>query len=391
MPGSLFDTSAKLRRGVVIVLVIVGLVILVDTVIKFFNSPNNPFLTSSTPYLEPNNAFGTIPVPAIPGKGITDDSLPTFAFDGVFGKFPDAAFVYRMEEPREKLDTIESAGRTARNIGFTGDFAEVGDGVLEWQNEAQSRRLSFDRNLGVWRMRTQYFLDAEAARPKRIQENISEYEGKGKSVASSLGFTSQSLSQGKAVAKLAKLGINGLFTSPLNSSSADYVTVDIYRQFDMAKLKSNLSQAQKADLQDLRGIVYKDDPRIGSFHAVLTGQVNDITKDVYEFDFVNYEYINNPAIYPIISPQEAWDRVRSNKGALVLLQSANADYFGQSEVLNVSRFVAAAATTELGYWEPPIENQNRFTYPIYIFRGRVEFSDNRPVGSFVFYVDALRR
>lgn len=394
MPSNLYDTAVKIRQGVVVVLIVVILVLIGDAVIKFLNSDKSPFFVEQSPYLDPNYALLDVPVPNIPTLTIDDNSKPTYIFDGVFSDFPDSAFVYTVERPREKLDTIQQATKTANTVGFTAAYSEVTTEDLQWQNSAQTRTLTFNRNTQAWKLRTQYFLDAEAQKPKTVLADITSYESKARSVISSMGFSDQSLNRGKIEAKFAKLGIDGLFTNPINPSSADYIVVDVYRQLDMSRLKSasqRPTQTTGTEPKDYDGYVYKDDPRIGSLNMVLTGQASDLTKDLYALDFVNYEYNYNYGIYGIISAKEAWDQVRLGKGALRLLQPATADFFSPSQALNVTRFVADASKTELAYWEPPLSDGTRFIYPIYIFRGTAELADNSAPANFVFYMDALKR
>lgn len=393
--NSLFDISTRIRKILLFAAIILLVVIGGDTLIRFLNSPLNPFFAQPSFYIDANNALGEIPVPQIPTQAIDDSSQPAFFVEtSQLPVYPDTAYVYRIEEPREKLNTIENARKTASALGFSSAFSELEGGKIEWKNQAASRSLQFDRNLQTWRMRTQYFVDAEAAKAKELQADIKFYDNKGKSVASGLGFGVASISQGEVVSKFAKLGVNGLFTSPLTSTSSDYVTVDVFRKFSLSRVRNGLSQQvlQSARApRDFDGKVYTNDPRIGSLHMVVTNSVNDLGKDLYELDFVNYEYSTTPGVYRVISPAEAWERIRVGRGALMLLTTQGADYFAPSEVLNVSRFVANAPTVEIGYWEPPITDANRYLFPIYIFRGRAEFADNRPAGEFTFFVDALLR
>ncbi|MCA9378834.1 hypothetical protein KC640_00240, partial [Candidatus Dojkabacteria bacterium] len=338
--NSLYLLSTQVRKIVLLALSVILLVLAIDTAIKFLNSPANPFFPITSLYLDPNDALGSIPSPNIPTQSIDDASSPTFSFEGVFPEMPDSAFVYRIEKPREKLDTIENAVTSAATLGFSADYTEGDSGLLSWENSTQSRSLEFDRNLHTWRMRTQYFVDAEAAKPKSVSADLDSYASKGRSILSTLGFSEPSLTTGVATAQYAKLGINGLFTNPLSASSADYVTIDVYRKLDMsqAKLRSQIPDAlQGVDLpEDYAGTVYKSDPRIGSAHMVVTGEVDNLKRDVYEFDFTDYEYNYNYGIYAVLTPQEAWNKVQLGGGALVLIQSQTADYFSPSPVLNVT-------------------------------------------------------
>jgi hypothetical protein len=392
---SLVKTASQIRRGVVIFLIVAVAIILFDTVSKFLSSGINPFNPTISFYLDPNTTnIGEVPKPKIPSLAIAENSKPTFSVEGLFPAHPDTAFVYKIETPVEKLNTVENAIKTAKTLGFTNNYTQV-NADLTWENNAKTRKLQFNKTNQTWKLRTQYFLDAEALKPKSITEDVTTYANRASGIVASLGFSEQSLNRAKVEAVLAKLGINGLFTNPISASSADYVVIDMYRQFDLARLKSSsqLPQSQRnvTPPPEFDGKVYTDDPRVGSLHMVITdADNNDPSRVVYEFDFTNYTYNYNYGIYRVITPAEAWDKVQQGEGSLTLLQTETADYFAPSVSLEVTKFAVDATKTEIAYWEPPVTDTNRFEYPIYVFRGRAELAGGKQ-GRFVFYVDALKR
>ncbi len=391
---SLIQTASQIRRGVVIFLVAALVIFLFDTVSKFLTSGINPFNPVVSFYLEPNSTnVGDVPVPKIPSLAIAENSKPEFAVEGVFAAHPDSAFAYKIENPVEKLNTVESAIKTAKALGFTNNYTQA-NADLTWENTAKTRSLKFNKTSQTWRLRTQYFLDAEALKPKSVTKDLAIYANQAGGIVSTLGFSEQSLTRAKVESMWAKLGINGLFTNPVAAASADYILIDMYRQFDLARLKATtqLPQSQRnvKPPPEFDGKVYTDDPRVGSLHMVMADGDGDPSRNVYELDFTNYTYNYNYGIYRVLTPAEAWDKVQQGSGSLTLLQNQTADYFAPSVALDVTKFAVDASKTEIAYWEPPVTDTNRFLYPIYVFRGRAELTGGKQ-GIFVFYADALKR
>jgi hypothetical protein len=330
--ASLSQTSSNLRKVVLAFLLFALLLLVIDTVSKFLNSPSNPFVSVGSFYLAPSGFSGvTLPKPTITSNAISDKSNPSFVSEGVFATFPDTALVYKIERPTEKLNTVENAVRASTSLGFSGNGTET-SGVLTWQNTEGTRNLSFTVVDRIWKMTTQYFQDTGALQAKTMDANISTYESAGRRIVSTLGFSSSSLQDPSVTAKFAKLGTNGLFTNPANSAQADYVVIDVYRSLTISMLKpsSQLTEVQKQikdKPSEYTGKVYKNDPRVGSLHAVVSNKAQDLSKDVYELSFTDFEYTSNYGVYSILTPEEAWNEVRLGNGSLTLIKEQTADYF----------------------------------------------------------------
>jgi hypothetical protein len=344
--------------------------------------------------LAPNNAFGPLPEPVIPNVSIAGDSKPTFDLsNGQLPRFPDTVLVYNISLPRVSFDTLDKTVRSAGQLGFTNTYQEVSSNVLRWQNPSGTRSLEVDNNTGRWQMRTQYFFDTIALLNRQLNTIPNYYGQRGVSIASQLGFTDDSFNQPPSVATFARLGTDGLFTNPLTSASANYVVVDIYRNLPMSALKptNQLNEAQKQLTnrpQETKGKVYKADPRRGAIRLVVGGDATKTNEDVFAIDFQAYRYSTNYGIYSVVTPQEAITRLQQGKGSLMQIQLLTDDYFGNNKQLSVKRFVIEPTETELAYFEGG--DDSKYTYPIYVFKGRVETNDNK-TGRFVFYVDALQR
>jgi len=394
--ATLYQTASQVRRIIVFVLLGVIVILVVDNVSRFLNSPNNPFAPRISFYLDPDTNLGDIPVPDMKSFSISSDSNPVFTIEGVFGKFPDSAFVYPIERPREKLTTVEDATSTATQLGFTGSYTAISTDEISWQNAQATRTLTFNKVTQQWRLRTKYLFDAAALAVKQLNPNIDFYSGLGIGLASRLGFNDRSLQQGTGKATYALLGPDGLFTKPFDQQSANYVSIDIFRTLPLARVK-NINDlpgtVKQSDLPaNFDGSVYTIDPiygsLYGSMHMIVSNQAATLSNDMYELDFINYTYnYTNFGVRSVVTPEEAWDKARRGEGALTELRLETADYFAQNQSLKVNKFAANGVRTEIGYWEP--NPWDGFVYPVYIFHGRAETDKGN--ANFTFFVDAIRR
>lgn len=397
--ATLFQTSQNTRRGIIYALVFILAVTTLDFGLRTLESSSQFFAPASSFYLDRLDS-DTLAIPELPlqSLGIANNSNPTFLVEGTFPEHPTTTYVHLIEQPRLRLDYESNAVRTATTLGFVpgSQYTSLnGDRKthLLWENPARTRSLQYNAETLVWTLRTQYFSDVAALQQKVLLPNDITYINSAKNIISSLGFGSaRGLSGGKVIATYALLGNDALFTSPLSSVTANYVVIDVFRSLPLARLKPTNQRPSLGPNQTLPrefdGFVYKDDPRTGSLHMVVSDSANNLARDIYELDFVDYVYRNSEVIRRIKSPADAWTDVREGLGKLRLLKPQTADYFAESQPLDVQRFVVSAPATELAYYEP--STWDGFVYPIYVFRGRAELT-NGLSADFVFYTDALDR
>lgn len=354
--ASLSQTTSTIRRGVIGFLVVAILIVAVDTLIKFNNSPVNPFVQIGDFYVPADSAFGSIPEPPIDSLAIAEDSEPTFIINGEFPETPNTALVYALNRPRTRFDTVDNAVATAVQLGFSSNYSEAGD-VLTWERDGGTRSLSFNQLSKEWSYDTQYFLDPIGQRAKELEDTPQFYSRRLSSALGTLGITDSSINEATAVANFAKLGTDGLFTRPTDQRAADYVIIDLYRSLQSSAIlpDSQLSEIQR-QVEDppeaTESLVYTQDPRRGSLRAVATNDMQPLSDDLFSLEFTDFSYNYNYGVYEIVSPEEAWERIRNGDGYLVLSKLATDDYFAPNRILSVQNFVANAPETEFGYFEP---------------------------------------
>lgn len=395
--ASLYNTANRIRRIFFIAMTAVIFILVVDTAVKYIQSPNSPFQPAPNFYLETNSVLGEIAAPSIPSLSIAnEDTQPSFLVNGRFPEYPTTCLVYSIDRPRETLSTVANATKTATALGFIEQYEDISSRELLWKNnqETPTRTLLFNKVEQTWRMTTQFFVDINKSNTENVNDDVSFYANNSlkTNILRALNFTDRSITEGVAEPKLAKLNVNGFFSSPFNPAEADYVYYPIYRQLNFALLKpaSQLPSGLEPP-EEFVGKVYKTDPRVGSLQMTIAGTLRstaDYSKDIFDISFADYTYNFSYGVRKIISPDQAWSRVQNGDGSLVLIQLDSTDYFAGNDSVDVKRFTLNAAATEMGYWEP--DEWDGFVYPIYIFRGQIETQDGQ-TGKFIFYVDALSR
>lgn len=396
--ATLYQFSNNARKGVILILVLVVAILLVDTYSKF-QSSNGVIITNQTRfYSKPDKALGEIPALVIKSIATDTSVKPTYSRQSVHSNnYPDVAYVYAIEKPREKLDSFENAQAIAQSLGFSpNSYTSKGNNTFEWSSSFGTKVLTYNKVSQVWSLKTAYADNIEAKKIKSISTDITSYQRNAISLVSELGFPIQGISEDTIDARFSKLSFDGSFMAldKVEGSAVDtYVVINIKRYLRLADLlpESELQvlRQQKIAIPSARdAFVYQSDPRDGELRLVVSNNMQDYSKDVFEMSFINFVYTGSKGVYQLITPDEAWNNAQSGQGALVSLIPQGYNYFVDYPTAGISKFVADATKTELGYYEP--EEWTGFVYPIYIFKGRAELSDGRQA-SFTYFVDALKR
>jgi hypothetical protein len=396
--ASLYQSAINARRGVIVVLVLLVLVLGIDTVSKLYE--REALLAPSTPrfYMNANRIFDEIERPVIPGITTARNNTTVYTLTGFFEEdFPDVAYVYKIEEPREKLFAFEDAQAAVKLLGFDTNVpienVDKGDGNYEWITANGSKTIKFNKIQQTWDLKTFYDSNVEAKKTKTLLSDIEAYQDNGSNLVDRLGFETIGIEDALIDVKFAKLQ-NGFFFRNDNYQEADYVFLNFFRKLRFADLKPKEEQP-KIDNEALIPeeydvYTYTSDPRFGQIKAVVSNSLTNYPVDVYELEFQNYEYsTSEKGAYLIISAEEAWSKIQLGQGSLVSIIPQGSNYFNNYATnLNVQRFSADRNRTKLGYWEPEV--WTGFVYPIYIFEGTATLSDGRTAG-FTYFVEAIKR
>ncbi|MDQ7021448.1 MAG: hypothetical protein Q9M91_06510 [Candidatus Dojkabacteria bacterium] len=240
-------------------------------------------------------------------------------------------------------------------------------------------------------MTTDWYENAAALGLKSISSDITYYASEAKELLNSLGFTGLGLSSGQAEIRYSVLGLDGIFFEAETVNEADFVFISIFRKLpqSIVRVREEIPEAYRETVpENTVGKVYSTDPREGQVNLIVSNQLKNYPSDVFSIDFVDFDY-STPALYEVVTPDEALTNLQRGNGSLVYFQDSNTDYFANlSTNVAVTEFRVDATRTELAYWEP--EDWAGYTYPIYVFKG-VARLENGGLANFTFFVDAIKR
>lgn len=389
--ASLYQTAQNARRILLGVLVVVVLILLYDTFSRVQEGINTG--NERRFYMNADLKFGNLPQVDIPSISLAEGSNPIFARLSVFPPFPDVAYVYRIEEPKEKLLTFENAIETAEVLGFSRASLREEGREMVWKAAEDTKTLRFNKDTQVWQLTTSYLDNLEARRRKTILNQTQTYANNATTLLNRLGFNNIfGFRDGQAVVRLALIGVDGSFIETQNASEAQYVSVNLFRKLPLADLKPDNEQPElergEVKPQARTGLVYTSDPRTGIFRIVASNDLTNYSRDIFELNYIDLNYTGETGKYFIITPDEAWTKAQNGHGSLVSIEPQNVDYFSEYPTVNVRRFEMDARRTTLAYYEP--REWNGYVTPIYIFEGTATLDDGR-LANFRFFVDALQR
>lgn len=392
--ASLYKSAGRVRKGVV-VFVIFAIVLTIWGFISGFFSSEQFFVDPEAGryYTIPDFALDQIPPIEIPGISHNQDAR--FEQQSAHQNFfTDVAIVYSVEKPRQKLLSVERAERVVLNLGFDINNRTVGSDPnnLIWTKDSGTKSILYNKETQVWDYTTNYRQNTDALSRKALT-TLDQYIVRSRSVIGSLDFDSFGFGSPTITAIYTTLGVDGIFRDTQNQADADYVYIELNRVIPLANLKvqnpPQIPEGLEDLIVDLEAQVYSDDPRFGQIHIVASSSMEDITRDIYELDFIDFEYNQSKTgVYPITTPDEAWVNIQRGNGSLVFIQPQGENYYTNFDSIEVREFTADFRETKLGYWEP--QNWTGFVTPIYVFKGTATLADGR-LAEFIYYVDALKR
>jgi hypothetical protein len=390
--ASLYTTANNARKIIVIIVAIVVVILIADTFLKWREATAPATSNERRFYLDPDLALGTIPVPEIPKLDVDISGVPIVQ-ESIHSLFPDASYVYKIEQPREKINTLENASKTASTLGFlaTG-LTNLGNNSFRWAIPDSSKTLNFNKVSQVWEMNTVYENNIDAKRAKTLSNNLQTYNSRATGLVTTLGFRDAlGLQDPEVDSRYLVRTERGEALETQKFNEANYIAINLFRKIAQSDLKPQGEQPELL-LNEIRpvartGKVYSDDPRFGQLSFVASNNIANLTQDIFEMDFINYEY-STKGNYLIITPEEAVSRIQKGQGSLVALTAEGENYFSPFTKTKVTRFKVDARKTELAFYEP--KKWSGFAYPIYVLNGTADL-ENGKLARFTFYVDAIKR
>ncbi len=417
--ATLYDSAGTARKAVIGFIIFAILIMLWEGISGLFNRQPVSVTPQFSYYKAADLALKNVPPVVIDPIKISDSVKPTYSIDRLSNQlvatFPDTALVYKVEQPREKLTTIEDAVETAKKLGFiseciaeeqyfendpAADRCTYKEDEYTWVASEGTKTLKFNKTSQEWDLSTDWFNNVDVKTLGPLNTRLDDYINIGAGIINSLRFSNSSALESPYVEYVAAdLNNAGAFFQPERTTQARFVFIEIYRKLLLAQPKER-SEIQaitddKTILDNipapLYGNVYSEDPRSGQARIIAGNNASKLDKDIFSLKFTDLEYATRgvtKGFYPIIDLREAWNKAQSGKGFLVYLLPENGNPLETYQNLAVRSFIADATKTTLGYYER--KEWNGFVSPIFIFKGRAVLEDGRQA-SFTIFVDALKR
>lgn len=409
MAASLFQTAGSLRKYIAGFLVFVVIYLLITAIIGLFaGDPLPPAPEFRRFYMNPTTIFGPIlPEPKIPS--IEYNRNATFFLNGTHTiTFPDAAYVYSIERPRQSALSFQKAEEVVNYLGFNSENPiSSEDSIFVWQNPEATKTITYDRRNRIWDITTDLAADFAAQRAFIGFTQTNEYERSFETVIEDLGFDQfQGLAGNTGIftGQFVDLLADGTIEVTFLSSNADFAYLNLFRQLRLADLKPRdqlpVLEVGETLPEPVDARVFRNTPTHGQIRMMVSNDLRNPSQDIFRLEFREYEF--GPAsAYLIVTPDEAWTRVQNGLGSLVSLISPRDDEFDLPPTAEITRFSANPFSTQLAYWEP--DNWKEVTtysrnndaigvalvYPIYVFRGEAELSDGT-TAEFIIFVNAVK-
>lgn len=390
--ASLYQSAKRSRRIIFVLLIIALLVVVNDFVGSLRKSVVLTQEEAGRFYMSANRNFGEIPIPNIVSIQRDTNDQHTYVVEGFFPEFPDVAYVYKIEEPKEKLLSFENAQKAVEVLGFNPiAYANTTTDNYLWEKDEAVSNIEFNKVTQKWELKTDFAVFQDIYPNLFANEDESSYLGTARTLFRNLGFDTFGIDNGEILVTYTEFGNDGIFYEVAQDDSR-FVFIDVFRKVPFADLKetSELPTLQTGQVlpSSFEGLVHKTDPRKGSISIIATDDARDSANDILDLEFTNFEFSLETGSYLIITPQEAWTNIQLGQGSLVLIQRSDDTSLDTSDPLNVRRYVLDPAQIEVGYYEPDV--WEGYVYPIYIMKGRAELEDGR-LANFTFYVDATKR
>jgi hypothetical protein len=394
--ASLYKSVEQTRKIVIIILIVVGLILLWN-IYRGITAEEDIILPGEAGrfYMQTNPIFGEVPQPTIPGIEYNQDA--EFVLESIHSQgFPDVSYVYSVTQPREGLLSRSNAESTAQALGFEPRGYTSQGSTLTWISADGTKTLSYNLQSRTWDLMTRYS-DNEAALQRKnmltgnsVEDVERQYSQTITSLLRALGFNSYGLTTPLISSKLIQQGIDGIFINVQSTAEAQYARSQVQKKLPLADLKPTAERPEgEPPVVPGPATVYSDDPRDGQINFIVSNQVRDYARDIFEMEFTDFEYdTRSIGAYSIVTPDEAWNNVQRGNGSLVFIFRQSSNYFADYSSIEVRRFRADARLTELAFYEP--NEWSGFTTPIYVFRGIAELASGERA-EFIFFTDAIKR
>ncbi len=381
---SLAETVQGARKYIIAFVVFVVMVIIIQQGLSVIGRAT----ARRTPAVLPNTGqvISAANAPDISAGAITVTNKPEYLVSTEFTDIRVAEVnAIRIAEPRVKLPSDDKAIAVAGRLGFEAEPART-DEKLSWQEGSKS--MEYLRILDRW-----IYTDSSVAPTDNtvFSGRPSSYISQAESLFESLGIASSFLDFNTLEVDYL-VEKDGQFVSANSPGSTQFIKLRVYRKFNPVPGagQENNSKNELA-VRSIRQSWFK-----APLEIVLTTNSSTRFDERYirSLEYANWEFVDDGSKVPVLSPAQAWDKVKAGDGALKELTEIGFNRYVQSRISSreVLSFTADPQGVEIAYLEP--ENWRDYMLPVYVFRGRARAgtagsTSAQDNADFVYYVLAV--
>ncbi len=268
--------------------------------------------THPAPPPPPTRGFGILPGIAFPQSLGTPTSYRLDAAPRVLQAQSDRAPVFFMPSQRANLLSLDRAKREAANLGFILEPQQITTSLYRWtRNQPLQSTLDYNISNGTFTMKLSWETDPTFLQVKSLPTE-DEAINVTRSVLSSSGLLKDDIATGAAKIGYLKASVNG-YSPTVSLSESDFLQVDIFRTQIGGRYE-----------------VVTDEPGHGTVRTIVTGKDDPAMR----FALVDYRYLpidyDHFETYPIITPAQAFELLKSGKGYTARMPQGSADVIVRS-------------------------------------------------------------
>lgn len=296
----------------------------------------------------PNVLFGKLPPLEFPKRESTGSAFiyKLETVTGDFPKMPNQAKVFFIPKPAASLLSYDLSDEKAKRMGFDGEVKRIDERNFEWQDaKYPERRLTMDIVSGKFKIEYDYIKDSSVLTGKNLPSKENAII-EAKNFLTNFDLLKDDIANGEVKTLYLKVEENNL-KEVQSLLEANFIKVYFLRK----------------KIEDFP--VYYSEFNDGPISLILAGVEEERKRLIrlnYNYQLIDYE---NYGTYPIISPKEAFDILKSGRGDII-------NYQGVKNEIIIREIV-------LGYYDS--SGFQVYLQPIYVFKG----DDN-----FIGYVAAVK-
>lgn len=288
-----------------------------------------------TPPPPPNTSFGKLPQIKFPPTSSKNNSSYTInTLTGSLPVFSDRAYVYEILDDEPQLLALSNTSSRLSNIGFEEDPTPISDTTYEWiQNDESSKlpkKIIFDIFSGDYNLSSPFLSDSSVLSANNLPNQTAAIEI-AKSFMSSISPIPDDIDFEKTKTNILAIK-NGRLEQATSLSNTQVVKVSFLQR-------------------DLNGIpVIYSDPNSSTANVFVSG--GPTSPQVVKADFFHQSIASSSATYPIISANQAFDKLK--KGEAFITNALSDDKISINKVF-------------LAYYIS--DQKQKYAMPVVVFMG----------------------